>query len=151
MIKKVIISLIIGLLALALLIQLLPYGHDHTNPPVKSEPPWPNEQVRSLAVRACFDCHSNQTVWPWYSNVAPVSWLVYGDVAEGRRRLNFSEWNRPEGQYVDEFVVVYDEKSMPPANYLLLHPSARLTDAERKQLFDALQVIAAQYKQPASP
>ena len=140
-----------ALVALGLLIQLVPYGHDHPNPPVKSEPGWDSLQTRALAQRACFDCHSNQTVWPWYSNVAPVSWLVYGDVMEGRQRLNFSDWNRPEGQYVDEFKEVYYEKNMPPASYLLLHPAARLSDAEWKQLFNGLETIAARYQPPSSP
>ncbi len=135
-----------GLVAIALLIQLIPYGHDHTNPPVVTEPQWNSPATRALAQRACFDCHSNQTVWPWYSNIAPVSWLVYGDVQEGRQRLNFSDWTRPEGQYVDEFKEVYYERNMPPANYLLLHPSAKLTEAEWKQLFDGLEILAANYK-----
>ena len=143
--KRLITFAIVGLLALALLIQLVPYGHDHSNPPVKAEPAWPSPQTRALAQRACFDCHSDQTVWPWYSNIAPASWLVYGDVVEGRQRVNFSDWNRPEGQYVDEFKEAYFENNMPPANYLLLHPSARLSPAERKQLFDGLEIIAAKY------
>ncbi len=75
------------------LLQLVPYGRNHTNPPVAAEPAWASAQTRALAVRACFDCHSNETTWPWYSNVAPVSWLIQRDVDEGRRRLNFSEWN----------------------------------------------------------
>src|SRR5512133_2698015 len=119
--KRILIIAGIVVTALGVLIQLVPYGHAHPNPPVTSEPQWDSPQTRALAQRACFDCHSNQTVWPWYSNVAPVSWLVYRDVMEGRRRLNFSEWNRPQGQYLDELKVVYFEKSMPPANYLLLH------------------------------
>ena len=69
--------------ALLGVIQLLPFGHDHTNPPVRKEPEWDAPETRELAARACFDCHSNQTVWPWYSNVAPVSWLVWSDVVAG--------------------------------------------------------------------
>jgi hypothetical protein len=144
-VKRIITFAIVGLLALALLIQLIPYGHDHSNPPVKAEPAWPSPQTRVLAQRACFDCHSDQTAWPWYSNIAPASWLVYGDVVEGRQRVNFSEWNRPEGQYVDEFKEADFENNMPPANYLLLHPSARLSPAQRKQLFDGLEIIAANF------
>jgi hypothetical protein len=143
--RKMITVVAAVLVGLAVLIQLVPYGHDHSNPPVTAEPQWNSPEVRALAQRACFDCHSNQTVWPWYSNVAPASWLIYGDVVEGRRRLNFSEWNRPEGQYVDEFSEVFYEKNMPPANYLLLHPNARLTDAEWKQLFNGLASIAANF------
>src|SRR6478735_10619944 len=77
-------------------IQFVPYGHAHTNPPVRLEPAWDSPQTRELAARACFDCHSNLTKWPWYSNVAPVSWLIQRDVDGGRAALNFSEWNKPQ-------------------------------------------------------
>src|SRR5512138_1860040 len=146
MVKKILGIGLLVVVAAIVLIQLVPYGRQHTNPPIKSEPPWDNPQTRAIAKRACFDCHSNETVWPWYSNVAPASWLVYGDVMEARRRLNFSEWNRPELQYVEEFKEVYYERNMPPANYLLLHPEARLTETEWKQLYDGLESIAAKYQ-----
>ena len=81
---------------LLVVIQILPFGRDHTNPQVKKEPPWDAPGTRELVVRACFDCHSNQTVWPWYSHVAPASWLVWSDVVRGRKELNFSEWDRPQ-------------------------------------------------------
>jgi hypothetical protein len=144
--KKILLIVVISLIALGILIQLVPYGHDHSNPPVKSEPAWDSAATRALAQRACFDCHSNQTTWPWYSKLAPASWLVTKDVMEGRQRLNFSDWNRPEGQYVDEFKEVFYERNMPPANYLLLHPEARLSEAEWKQLFAGLEAIAANYQ-----
>jgi hypothetical protein len=135
-----------GLVVIGLLIQLIPYGRDHANPPVKTEAPWDRPATRTLARQACFDCHSNQTVWPWYSNIAPASWLVYHDVMEGRKHINFSDWTRSEPQHVDEFQKVYEENSMPPANYLLLHPGARLPEGERQQLFDGLAVMAASYQ-----
>ena len=84
------VTLLLALVA----IQLVPYGRAHTSPPVTQEPPWNRPETRALAVRACFDCHSNQTVWRWYSHIAPVSWLVQRDVDEGRRKLNYSEWDR---------------------------------------------------------
>ncbi|HET8738560.1 MAG TPA: heme-binding domain-containing protein [Acidimicrobiia bacterium] len=111
-----------------LLIQLVPYGRDHDNPPVVAEPAWDSPQTRELAVRACYDCHSNETEWPWYSNVAPISWLVQRDVDEGREELDFSEWNL--SQEGDESAETVREGSMPPSQYLLTHPEARLTDAE---------------------
>ncbi len=118
------------------MIQLAPYGRDHGNPPVVAEPSWDSAQTRELSVRACFDCHSNETVWPWYSNVAPVSWLVQRDVDEGREELNYSEWTRrQEGEESAESV---REGSMPPSSYLLTHPEARLTDAELAALADGL-------------
>lgn len=82
-----------GALALVLLaIQLVPYGRDHHNPPAVAEPPWDSPQTRELFVKACADCDSNQTRWPWYSHIAPVSWLVQRDVEEGRSKLNLSLW-----------------------------------------------------------
>ena len=89
--------------------------------------------------------HSNETVWPWYSNVAPVSWLVQHDVDEGREHLNFSTWNQrqgergeEEGEESEELVEVVREGSMPPRNFLLTHPEARLSDAERAALIEGL-------------
>jgi hypothetical protein len=86
----------IGLAGLFVLIQAVPYGRKHRDPPVTREVRWNSPQTRALAARACFDCHSNLTAWPWYSNVAPVSWLLQRDVDDGRATLNFSEWNRPQ-------------------------------------------------------
>lgn len=95
-------------------------------------------QVEALLTRACYDCHSNQTRWPWYSRVAPASWLVAHDVALGREELNFSEW----GSYYPQTRTrklqwmgrVLRERSMPPWSYRLVHPDARLTGAERAML-----------------
>jgi len=128
-----------GLLVLFLLIQLIPYGRNHTNPPVVSELKWDSPATLALAQRACFDCHSNETVWPWYSNVAPVSWLVYADVAEGRRRLNFSDWNRGFQPSIGEISGIIQEGEMPPFQYLLMHPNAKLTAAEKQSLIDGLR------------
>lgn len=119
---------LLTLAALLVVIQLVPYGRDHANPPVTAEPAWDSPETRALAVAACFDCHSNETVWPWYSNVAPVSWLVQRDVDEGREKLNFSEWGRP--QEADEAGETVREGEMPPRQYLITHPEARLSDVE---------------------
>ncbi|HJV08531.1 MAG TPA: heme-binding domain-containing protein, partial [Acidimicrobiales bacterium] len=81
-------AIVVGALLLAL--QLVPYGRDHTNPPVTAGTSWPTAEGRRLAGAACYDCHSNETKWPIYSFVAPMSWLVQRDVDEGRRKLNFS-------------------------------------------------------------
>ena len=93
---------------------------------------------RELAKRACFDCHSNETVWPWYSNIAPVSWLVAQDTYEGRDRLNFSDWVSGDIE-LDELQRVFERGEMPPAQYTMIHTGARLTDAERQQLLQGLQ------------
>jgi hypothetical protein len=127
---------LVTIVGILIVIQAVPYGRDHTNPPVIEEPVWDSAQTRDSAVRVCFDCHSNETVWPWYSNVAPLSWLVQSDVAEGRESLNLSDWNRPqEGEEAAETV---RDGSMPPSQYLLTQPDARLTDAELSALADGL-------------
>jgi mono/diheme cytochrome c family protein len=127
---------LLGLVGALVVSQLVPYGRNHQNPTVVAEPQWDSTQTRQLAVRACFDCHSNETEWPWYSNVAPMSWFVQSHVDEGRGRLNFSEWNRP--QDAREAAETVREGEMPPRSYLFIHPNARLTDAELTALADGL-------------
>jgi cytochrome c551/c552 len=136
--KKTVLWVLISLVVLGLLIQLIPLPGRGNNPPVTSEPPWDSPQTRLLAKRACFDCHSNETVWPWYSYVAPVSWLVYNDTMGGRRRMNFSEWNSGRHPGASEITGKIQEGEMPPAIYLPMHPSAQLTAAEKQQLITGL-------------
>ena len=148
--KNVLIALGV-VVVIGILIQLVPFGRNHDNPAVVKEPNWDSPQTRALAKRACFDCHSNESVWPWYSNIAPVSWLVYNDVQEGRRRLNFSDWGattteageesaRGEGQEgATEVLNVIQGGEMPPLQYLLMHPTARLTADEKQQLIEGLR------------
>jgi len=128
------------LVFLFVVIQVVPYGRDHGNPPLRQEPAWDSPATRALVADACFDCHSNQTHWPWYSNVAPVSWLVQRDVDSGRKRLNFSEWDRPQGG-ADEAAEKVAEKEMPPSYYTWLHPKARLSSDERQALIQGLQAM----------
>lgn len=129
--------IVLSLVAVLVIAQLVPYGRDHTNPPVRAEPAWDRPATRELARRACFDCHSNETRWPWYSSVAPVSWLLQHDVDEGRDDLNFSEWNRPYEEAGEAAETVLNQ-TMPPRMYVLLHPEANLTAAQRRQLADGL-------------
>ena len=125
-------------LAVGLAIQLVPYGRSHANPPVTGEPPWDSPRTRELARVACFDCHSNEVEWPWYTNVAPVSWLITSNVEQGRDELNFSEWDRPQEE-AGEAVETVEERSMPPAEYGLLHAAARLSADERTELARGLR------------
>jgi hypothetical protein len=133
---KILRYLALGLLITAAGIQFVPYGRDHTNPPVTQEPRWNSGETRQLAVRACYDCHSNETVWPWYSHVAPVSWLVQRDVDRGRKKMNFSEWDRPQDEGDDSARKVR-KGSMPPWYY----PWAQLSSAERSALIEELEAI----------
>lgn len=140
--KKIIKIIAIVIVSLVVLIQLVPYGRSHDNPAVVAEPQWSSPQVREIAVRACYDCHSNQSKWPWYSNIAPVSWLVAHDVEEGRSELNFSRWDVKQRHIKDAAEEVL-EGEMPMWEYLLVHPEAKLSADEQAQLVTELKRIAA--------
>jgi mono/diheme cytochrome c family protein len=133
-VRPVGIALVVALVAL----QLVPYGRRHTNPPGHVEPAWDAPATRALAVRACYDCHSNETVWPWYSHVAPISWLAQYDVDEGRRKVNFSEWDRPQKE-AHESAKTVRKAEMPPWFYVAIHPEARLTAEETQALIGGLE------------
>ena len=130
-----------------------------TNPPVapghdllatNAPPP----QIAALLHAACYDCHSYETKWPWYSHIAPVSWLVASDVKGGRERLNFSDWphDQPEraAKRLERISEELDYKDMPPAKYTLLHPEARLTDGQRQELIQWADEEAARLKAAAT-
>jgi hypothetical protein len=119
-------------------IQLWPTGFDRTNPPVVAEPPWDQAETRLLTVRACYDCHSNETKWPWYSRIAPLSWMIEQDVAKGRAVLNFSEWGSAPTPETEETVELISKGQMPLPYYLVLHPEARLSQVEQGQLINGL-------------
>jgi len=135
--KTVAIWGLVGVFVAMLVIQTIPYGRDHSNPPVRQEPSWDSQETRTLAASACFDCHSNETNWPWYSNVAPASWLIQRDVDGGRQQLNFSERDSPQ-PHADHAAEVVDEGDMPPWQYRLMHPGARLSSSERQTLVQGL-------------
>jgi len=133
----VVVLAILGFIA----IQFIPV--DRTNPPVTREIAWNSPETRALAQRACFDCHSNETVWPAYAYVAPISLMLAEHVADGRDQLNFSEWDgRNEGY--EEIVEVVTSGKMPLPNYLLLHPESRLSEIEKQRLLDGLAITYEQ-------
>jgi hypothetical protein len=127
---SVVLAWIVGIFAV---MQLVPYGRTHSNPPALREPAWDSPRTRELAVRACFNCHSNETRWPWYANVAPFSWVVQFDVEVARSVVNFSEWNRPYdlAPYSGQVVMT---GNMPPLKYSMAHPEANLTPQEIREL-----------------
>jgi len=135
---KIVVGIVIVIIVLVTVIPLLL----ETNPPVVAEPKWDSPQTRELAVRSCFDCHSNETKYPWFARLPGSSLLVVSDTLQGRAHLNFSEWNSAsasrEGRNVREIASVIQRGEMPPGNYLILHPEAALTDAEKQQLIDGL-------------
>ena len=123
---------IVGLL---LVIQLVPYGRDHTNPPVQAQAKIANPEAQRLWDQSCADCHSNLTTWPWYSNVAPVSWRLQSHVEGGREEMNISEWEKAQPP-VSEVRKVIESGEMPTWDYALIHGG--LSDREKKVLIDGL-------------
>ena len=125
----------VSIALIALLIQAIPVRR--INGPVEADVKAPPE-VESILRRACYDCHSNETVWPGYSRVAPASWLVAHDVHDGRNELNFSIWNRYDTvmrrKKLDRARDEVKSGDMPPAYYVWMHPNARLSDADKALL-----------------
>ncbi len=129
------------LVGVFLVLQLVPYGWKHSNPPVTSAAPWPNEEAEAIARQSCYSCHSNETDWPAYSYVAPMSWLVRRDVDAGRSKMNFSEWD-PADNEADDAIEEIEDGTMPPSQYTLIHRGAKLTDEEKAKLSTALDQMA---------
>ncbi|CAG0999348.1 hypothetical protein ANAEL_02838 [Anaerolineales bacterium] len=136
--KKIVLIVVVAGIALFGLIQLIPFGHEHTNPSMVSEPAWSSPQARALVKEHCFQCHSNETEWPWYSNIAPASWLIQMDVNEGRDQFNFSDWNNNPGE-LDEMKEEIQEGGMPPIQYWIFHPNSRMNDQQKQELINALE------------
>lgn len=113
------------------------YPVERTNPPVTGEIEAPPE-VMNILRRSCYDCHSNEVVWPWYSRVAPASWLVIHDVDEAREEMNFSEWStHSQEKRREKTEDIWDEVSegeMPLWYYLTMHPEAKLSSADKQVL-----------------
>lgn len=143
---KKIVLLGIGAIAVFVILLTVVALMLETNPPVTKEPNWDSPQTKALAQRACFDCHSNQTQWPWYDKMPGGSWIAVFDTLRGRRALNFSEWGtqtqRGEGgeggRGGDDMGRVIQNGSMPPSLYTMMHPNAILNDQEKQQLIDGL-------------
>lgn len=140
---------IIAAVAMFGLIQFVPYGHAHTNPPVVQEPQWDSPQTRQLAMQACGACHSNETTWPWYSKLAPVSWLVQHDVEEGRATLNFSDINQHQRE-ANHAARAVQNGSMPVNYYTWIHSDAKLSDQEKQALIDGFEATFGSGSHPAT-
>lgn len=132
---KIIASLAIAAIA----IQFIPYGKNHTNPPVASEPQWDSSRTQELFKRACADCHSNETKYPWYSNIAPVSWLVAHDIDEGREHFNVSMWGIQKKNEAEDAAKEVREDEMPMWFYTIPHPEAKLSTTEKQELINGLE------------
>jgi mono/diheme cytochrome c family protein len=127
------------ILVLFIGIQFIPYGKNHTNPSSVAEPQWDRPKTRATFFMLCGDCHSNETTWPGYSHVAPVSWLVQHDVNEGRENLNVSMWNVQQRNKGDEAVHEYEGGDMPPWIYELPRPQTRLSVKQKEEFIGGLK------------
>ena len=135
--KIIAVVLIVGFIAIQF------YRPDLANPPIveaealESVTPVP-ENLRAILKRSCNDCHSNETVYPWYSNITPFSWLLAVHIEEGRHELNFSVWNtysaKKKRNKFDEICEEITSGEMPHNQYLWLHSDARLSEEDKKIL-----------------
>ncbi len=137
MVKKI----LLGLVAVLIIIQF--FRIDKTNPPVDNSQDFmtltsPPAEVAQIMKDACYDCHSHETAYPWYTNVAPVSWWIKKHINEGREHLNFSIWGTYTAKKADhkleECYEEVEEGEMPLNSYTWAHAEARLTDTQREQL-----------------
>jgi hypothetical protein len=130
--RKWFVRLGVAVIVVLIAVQFAPL--DTTNPPVEQDIP-ASPEVKAVLRRACYDCHSNETVWPWYSRIALISWLIVRDVQEGREELNFSTWNRystkEQVKKLKESWEEVQEGKMPPWFYLAVHRDVRLAEADR--------------------
>ncbi len=133
MFKKV----LLGVAGIIIAIQFIPV--DRSNPPAEGEI-MESTELKAVFKKSCYDCHSNETIWPWYSYVAPVSWLVADDVHEGRKHLNFSNWQNLEVRKIskkkEDIREMIDEGEMPLSKYVLLHPEAKLSEKDKQIIKD---------------
>lgn len=118
-------------------IQFIPDTLPRENPPVSGEPKWDSPETRATFFKTCADCHSNETKFPWYSTIAPVSWMIDNDVKNGRKHFNISEWDKRQ-RGGDEAAEQVRRGAMPIGPFLLMHPDANLNVEEKKKFVDGL-------------
>lgn len=130
-------KIVTGIIIFIILIQLIPIDHENPQTKQNEEIVIPDD-VRHIVEKSCYDCHSNKTVWPWYSEIAPVSWIVANHVKEGREELNFSEWKtyseKRKNYKLKEILEKIEEDEMPLPSYLWLHKEANLTNSQKELL-----------------
>jgi len=141
--------ILIGILALFLLMQL--FRIDKSVKPVDPQKDFialtqPNDaEVGSLLKTACYDCHSSQPSYPWYTNIAPVSWWIKHHIDEGQHELNFSEWGsyseKRKNHKLEECIEMIEEGEMPMASYTWMHKEAKLTDAQKLKLVEFFRAV----------
>ncbi len=147
-------NILIGIVLLLLLIQL--FRIDKTTKPVNPAIDFialtsPNADLENILKVACYDCHSNQPRFPWYTNIAPVSWWIKHHIDEGSHHLNFSEWGtyteKRKNHKLEECVEMIEEGEMPMDSYTWMHKEAKLTDAQKRQLVEWFKAVKGTNKQ----
>jgi len=142
MLKKIGIGLVI-ILALMQFKQI-----DKTNPEYNEAEDFititqPSEEIATLIKAACYDCHSHQAKYPWYSNVAPISWMVEHHIEEGREHLNFSKWGsydtKKANHKLEECIEEIEEGEMPMKPYVVMHSEAKMSKEQKKALMAFFQ------------
>lgn len=134
--KRILLAAVVVVVVILLGLQLVPVQGRDNPEPLGSAITWDSPQTEALMRRACYDCHSNDTRWPFYAYIAPVSWLVTDDVREGRDAMNLSTGTGEiEGE---EMIEQIREGEMPLPAYLITHPEANLSPAEREQLIQGI-------------
>jgi len=131
-------KLFIGI-GLVVVMQFIPYGTNHANPEIVQEPNWDSIKTKELFNKACADCHSNETKYPWYANIAPVSWLIQHDIDEGREHFNVSMWNQQSKNKGEDAAEELEDGEMPMGIYALMHKEAVLTAQEKEDLIKGLK------------
>jgi len=129
-------AIILGIVFIAL--QFVPSSFSRVNPPVTGEPTWDSPETRATFFKACADCHSNETRFPWYSRIAPVSWLLEKDIQQGRKHFNISEWDKSE-RGGDDAVEEVQKGAMPIGPYLLMHPETNFNLTEKRAFVEGLK------------
>ena len=137
--NKVFKTIGLALVIAFIFIQFIPVGISHNNPKVIAEPSWNSETTKQLFDRACTDCHSHNTNWPWYSNVAPLSWMISHHVEEGREHFNVSMWGIQKKNEGEDAAEEVEEGEMPIFGYDITHPEARLSENEKTLLIQGLK------------
>ncbi len=140
--RRTVILGVVALIALVVLVELIPWGNfipafAETNPPVQTSIQWDSPTTEQLVRTACYDCHSNETVWPWYAHLTPISWLLAHDVNEGRQNLNFSTRSADQID-PNQLIEQIRRGSMPKSIYLTLHPGANLSADQKNELIAGL-------------
>ncbi len=104
------------------------------------------ENIASMLRSACYDCHSNETIYPWYANIAPVKWWLYDHINEGREELNFSDWKTlsktDQAEALDDISSTVVDKEMPLESYPITHPEAKLSEEDRQAISDWAEVLS---------